>query len=99
MTLLTVLLGISNGWKTVIMIVLMILVFWLFLIRPQNQQAKKEAEYRNSLKKGDQVMTAGGIHVTVVNVNGPVATVEMAQGVQTKVQTTTLQPIPEHKRK
>lgn len=81
------------------MIVLMILVFWLFLIRPQNQQAKKEAEYRNSLKKGDRVMTAGGIHVTVMNVNGPIATVEMAQGVQTKVQLSTLQPIPEAKKK
>lgn len=98
MTLLALFL-ISNGWKTVIMIVLMILVFWLFLIRPQNQQAKKEAEYRKSLKKGDRVMTAGGIHVTVMNVNGPIATVEMAQGVQTKVQLSTLQPIPETKKK
>ena len=44
-------------------------------------------------------MTAGGIHVTVMNVNSPIATVEMAQGVQTKVQLSTLQPIPEAKKK
>ena len=42
-----ILLDISNGWKTAIMIALMVAVFYFFLIRPQSQQAKKEAEYRD----------------------------------------------------
>ena len=65
MTLLDIV--ISNTWKTVIMIVLMIAVFYLFLIRPQSQQAKKEAAYRDSLKSGDRIMTSGGIHAAIVS--------------------------------
>ena len=93
-----ILLDISRGWKTAIMFILMIAVFYLFLLRPQSQKAKKEQAYRDSLQKGDRVMTAGGVHVTVVSVNGAKATVELAPGHQIKVQTATLQPIPERRK-
>lgn len=46
------LLDIPNGWKTAIMFLLMIAVFYLFLIRPQSQKTKKEAAYRDGLKNG-----------------------------------------------
>lgn len=75
-----ILLAISNGWKTAIMIVAMIAVFYIFLIRPQSQEAKKEAAYRNSLKPGDQLMTSGGLHVTFVSIEGSQAVVEPAPG-------------------
>lgn len=91
------LLDIPNGWKTAIMIVAMIAVFYLFLIRPQTQKAKKEQAYRDSLQKGDRIMTAGGIHVTFVSREGGMATVEAAPGARMKVQIGTLQPIPERK--
>ncbi|MBO7101607.1 MAG: preprotein translocase subunit YajC [Bacteroidales bacterium] len=94
-----VLLDIANGWKTAIMIVAMIAVFYLFLIKPQSDKAKKEAAYRDSLKNGDRLMTAGGIHVTFVSADRGMATVEVAPGTRIKVQTTTLQPIPERKEK
>ena len=54
------LLDISTGWKTAIMFTAMMVVFYFFMIRPQSQQAKKEAAYRDSLKAGDRIMTAGG---------------------------------------
>ncbi len=92
-----ILLDIPNGWKTAIMIVAMIAVFYLFLIRPQTQKAKKEQAYRDSLQKGDHVMTAGGIHVTFVSREGGMAIVEAAPGARMKVQIGTLQPIPERK--
>ena len=91
------LLAIANGWKTAIMIVAMIAVFYFFLIKPQSDRAKKEAAYRAGLKPGDRLMTAGGIHVTFVSADGAMATVEMAPGVRMKVQTATLQPVPEKK--
>jgi len=94
-----ILLDIANGWKTAIMIVAMIVVFYLFLIKPQNDKAKKEKEYRDSLKNGDELMTAGGIHVTFVSAENGMATVELAPGNRMKVQIDTLQPIPERKRK
>ena len=90
------------GWpkwtKTTVMVVLMIAIFYFFLIRPQTKQAKKEQAYRDSLQKGDRVMTAGGVHVSVVSVNGAKATVEAAPGVRMTVQTATLQPIPERRK-
>ncbi|MBR1792997.1 MAG: preprotein translocase subunit YajC [Bacteroidales bacterium] len=89
-----ILLDIPNVWKTMIMIVLMIAVFYIFLIRPQNEQAKKDKAYRDGLKKGDRVMTAGGIHATIVNVENAMATIEIAPSVRIKVQVTSIQPIP-----
>lgn len=91
-----ILLAISNGWKTVIMILLMILVFYFFLIRPQNEEAKKEAAYRNSLKPGDQIMTANGIHATIVSTETSQAVLEIAPGTRIKVAKGTIQPIPDH---
>lgn len=89
------LLDISNGWKTAIMVVALIAVFYFFMIRPQSQKAKKEAAYRDSLQKGDRLMTAGGIHVSFVSREGAMATVEAAPGCRMKVQIATLQPVPE----
>lgn len=94
-----ILLDISNGWKTTIMIALMIVVFYFFIIRPQSQQAKKEQEYRDNLKSGDRVMTAGGIHATIISTDANYAQVEIAKGTRVKVAKTSLQPIPEHKEK
>ena len=89
-----ILLDISNGWKTGIMIVALIAVFYLFLIRPQSQKAKEEENYRKSLQKGDRVMTAGGIHATIVSVSDNFAQIEVAPNTRIKVQLTTLSPIP-----
>ena len=94
-----VLLDIANGWKTAIMIAAMIAVFYFFLIKPQSDRTKKEAAYRDSLKAGDELMTAGGIHVKFVSRDGAYAVVEAAPGVRMKVQIATLQPIPERNRK
>ena len=94
-----ILLDIANGWKTAIMVVAMIAVFYFFLIKPQSDKAKKDAEYRNSLKAGDRLMTAGGIHVTFVAREGVYAVVEAAPGVRMKVQIETLSPLPEPKKK
>ncbi len=94
-----ILLDISNGWKTAIMITLMIIVFYFFIIRPQSQQQKKEEAYRDNLKAGDRVMTAGGIHATIVSADKFNAQVEIANGTRIKVAKTSLQPIPERKAK
>lgn len=94
-----ILLDISNGWKTAIMFVAMIVVFYLFLIRPQSQQAKKEASYRDSLKTGDRIMTTGGMHATIVSTDATQAVLEIAPGTRIKVAKTNIMPIPERKKK
>ncbi len=59
----------SGGTSTIIMMGLMILVFWLFMIRPQAKKAKKQKEFINNLQKGDKIVTIAGIHGTVNKVN------------------------------
>ena len=44
------------------MIVLIFVIFWLFFIRPQNKRAKEQQQFRENLKKGDKIVTIGGIH-------------------------------------
>ena len=93
------LLDISTGWKTAIMFTAMMVVFYFFMIRPQSQQAKKEAAYRDSLKTGDRIMTAGGLHGTIVSTDATQAILEIAPGTRIKVAKTNIQPIPERKKK
>jgi len=59
--------GGSSG--TLIMMGLMILVFWLFMIRPQAKKAKKQKEFINNMQKGDKIVTIAGIHGTINKVN------------------------------
>lgn len=92
-----ILLDISTGWKTGIMIVAMIAIFYLFLIRPQSQKSKQEQKYRDGLQKGDRVMTAGGIHATFIKSVGVQAYIEVAPNTQVRVLLNTLNPIPDHK--
>ena len=54
--------GSSAFW---IMIIAMFAIMWLFMIRPQRKQQKELEAFRNSLKRGDKVITAGGIYGTV----------------------------------
>ena len=89
------LLDISNGWKTAIMFVALIVVFYFFIFFPQSQQAKKEADYRDNLKAGDRIMTTGGIHATIVSTDATQAVLEIAPGTRIKVTKTNITPIPE----
>lgn len=52
-----------------VMILLLFLVMWLFMIRPQRKQQKELEQFRAELKKGDKVVTAGGIYGTVDEVS------------------------------
>lgn len=55
----------AGGGGMLITIVLLFVIMWLFMIRPQRKQQKEMEAFRNSLKKGDKVVTAGGIYGTV----------------------------------
>ncbi len=55
--------------STLIILGMMILVFWLFMIRPQAKKAKEQKQFINNLQKGDKIVTIAGIHGTVNKVN------------------------------
>lgn len=54
---------------TFLMMGAIILVFWLFMIRPQAKKAKEQKKYIENMQKGDKVVTIAGIHGTINKVN------------------------------
>ena len=88
----------GSGMMSLLMIVALFAIFYFFIIAPQQKKQKKIKAFHDSLKNGDRVMTAGGVHVTFVSADRGMATVEAAPGVRMKVQLATLQPIPERKK-
>jgi preprotein translocase subunit YajC len=61
--------GDSSPWPTFLMMGAIILVFWMFMIRPQAKKAKDQKKYIESMQKGDKVVTIAGIHGTINKVN------------------------------
>ncbi|MDH3067863.1 preprotein translocase subunit YajC [Akkermansia sp. N21169] len=74
----------SGGIHPVILIVVMALLFWVLLIRPQRKAQKEQQERQNSLRKGDKVITSAGIHGSVIYVDTNTVTVQVAEGVNMK---------------
>lgn len=80
----------GSSWSFLLMLALMFLVMWLFMIRPQRQQQKKLEEMRNALKKGDKVITAGGIYGTVADIDGNTVLVKVDGDVKIRVDKTSI---------
>ncbi len=66
-------------------IIAMVAIFYFLIIRPQQKQQKKLNEMREAMKKGDGVVTSGGIHGVVTNVKGNVVTIRIAESVKVDV--------------
>jgi preprotein translocase subunit YajC len=79
---------------TIIMMVLIFAVMWLLMIRPQQKQQKELAKFRNSLEKGAKVVTAGGIHGTVKEVNANTVTLQVDKDVTIEVDKTMIMRAP-----
>jgi preprotein translocase subunit YajC len=61
--------GKGGSTGTLIMMGLMILVFWMFMIRPQAKKAKQQKTFISNLQKGDKIVSIAGIHGTINKVN------------------------------
>jgi len=68
-----------------LMIVLIFVVMYLFMIRPQQKKQKEVEKFRQGLKKGDKVVTVGGIYGTVAEVKETTLLLEIDQNVKIKV--------------
>ena len=65
-------------------------IFWILVLRPQNRRLKDHQARIAAVKKGDEVITGGGIRGRVTKVSDDDAEVEIAQGVKVKVVKSTL---------
>ena len=74
------------GWSFWIMIAAMILIMWLFMWRPESKRRKQMQEFLANLKKGDKVITAGGIHAVVKEVKETTLLIEVDSNVTLRVE-------------
>jgi len=65
--------------------ILIFVIFYFLLVRPQQQKAKKRQELNSNLKKGDKIKTSGGLLGTVTTLGEKVITIQISEGVRVKV--------------
>ena len=84
----------GGGYSGLIMIALIFVVFWLFFIRPQNKKQKEEQKFRESLQKGDDVVTIGGIHGKVAEVKETTVLVSVDSNVKIEFEKSAITAVP-----
>lgn len=75
----------GSGLMSFLPLVLIIVVFWLFMIRPQMKRQKELKKFRDSLQKGDKVVTTGGIYGKVAEIQDYTITMEVEGQVRLKI--------------
>lgn len=66
-------------------LIIIFLIFYLLIIRPQRIKEKRHQEMLRNLKKGDQVVTNGGLHGTIVGVQDDLVVLRIAENVKVEV--------------
>ena len=82
------------SYQMFIMIGVIIVVFYFFMIRPQQKKQKAEQKMRESLAKGDRIITIGGIHGKIVSVEDATIMIEVDNGVKLKMEKSAVKPVP-----
>lgn len=77
--------GIQGLLGSLLPLVLIFVVFYFLLIRPQQKKAKEHRQMLENLKKGDKIITAGGIYGVVDGVDNKTLTVKIAENVKVKI--------------
>ena len=72
-------------------IILMFVVLYLFMIRPQMKRAKETKQMIDALQKGDEVITAGGVVGRITKINDPYLSIEIAPNTEINVQRAAVQ--------
>ena len=75
----------GSQWTMWVMLALIFVVMWFFMIRPQRKQQKELQNFRDSLKKGDKVVTVGGIYGTVCDIKDKTVLIEVDNNVKIRV--------------
>ncbi len=72
--------------STIIMFALIFLIFYFMIMRPQQKRQKERQKMLEALKKGDKIVTGGGIHGTVVGLEEKTVLVQIADNVKVKLE-------------
>lgn len=77
--------GQGGGFSAFVPLILMFAIFYFLLIRPQQKKTKQHRELLSNIKKGDRIITGGGIHGRVTGITESTLTVEIADKVRIKI--------------
>jgi preprotein translocase subunit YajC len=72
----------SPMWSFVVPMIFMVVIFYFLLIRPQQKKSKEHKALLDNLKKGDRIITSGGLIGTIVNIEDQIVNVEIADRVR-----------------
>ncbi|HBH46991.1 MAG TPA: preprotein translocase subunit YajC [Bacteroidales bacterium] len=75
----------SQNWSGFLMLAMVIVVFYFFMIRPQMKRQKELRNFRESLAKGDKVVTNGGIYGKITAINENIISLEISKDVVIKI--------------
>jgi preprotein translocase subunit YajC len=75
----------GGGLLTILPLILMFGIFYVLLIRPQQKKAKEHRTFLESLKRGDKVVTAGGLYGEITGMTDQTITLEVADKIRVKV--------------
>ena len=75
----------GGGYSTIIMMVAIFVIFWLFMIRPQQKRQKELQKKRDALGINDRIVTSGGLYGVIKDIKETEFVVEIADGVRVRV--------------
>lgn len=78
--------GQGNPLASLLPIILIFVVMYFFMIRPQVKKAKQQKKYREGLQKGDRIVTIGGIHARIFEVSDTTFVIEVESGTKLRIE-------------
>jgi len=91
--------GEPSAFGSLMPFVLLMIIFYFLLIRPQQKQRKEQQARVEALKKGDQVITTGGIHASVHHISEKTVTLKLSEGVFVPFEKLSIQTVVKSKGK
>ena len=75
----------GGGYSTIIMMVAIFVIFWLFMIRPQQKRQKELQKKREALSVNDRIVSSGGLYGVIKDIKETEFVVEIAEGVRVRM--------------
>ncbi|MFK5856109.1 MAG: preprotein translocase subunit YajC [Bacteroidota bacterium] len=76
----------DGGWMSMLPLFLILIVFYFFFIRPQTKKNKEQKKFREELKKGEKVITIGGLHGKIVEIKESTVVIEIGGQIKVTVE-------------
>ena len=80
----------GNPYTPILFLVAIVGIFYFLMIRPQQKRAKEHKNFLDNLKKGDKIITSGGLYGTITGITDDAITLEIAEKVRVKIDRNTV---------